>query len=233
MGRTALLVAVVGAALSLVGPGAAGAQSAAQDSVEGTALACRVPPDGCLSLPPGQFGTFVQLTADAHSGPGGESPGGTMSWNERFVGGFSHSDTEVSCLSVTDNVAIVGVGGTRTIMIVAGSFDVSVAGLIRITDGAAGTPGVDTLEFSLEQNLFPGQPPLPPPTDCSAFPAGLPVDAADDEGDLVVTDAPRLPTKMDQCKNGGWKTYGVFKNQGDCVSFVATKGKNPPANKPG
>jgi hypothetical protein len=31
------------------------------------------------------------------------------------------------------------------------------------------------------------------------------------------------------CMNGGWKTFGVFKNQGDCVSFVATGGKNQPA----
>jgi hypothetical protein len=38
-----------------------------------------------------------------------------------------------------------------------------------------------------------------------------------------------LPTTADQCKNGGWQSYGVFKNQGDCVSFVATGGKNPPA----
>jgi hypothetical protein len=38
-----------------------------------------------------------------------------------------------------------------------------------------------------------------------------------------------LPTSKAQCKNGGWKTYGVFKNQGDCVSFVATGGKNPPS----
>jgi hypothetical protein len=30
----------------------------------------------------------------------------------------------------------------------------------------------------------------------------------------------RLPTTKEQCKNGGWKTYGVFKNQDDCVSFV-------------
>ena len=36
---------------------------------------------------------------------------------------------------------------------------------------------------------------------------------------------------MDQCKNGGWKTFGVFKNQGDCVSFVASKGKNPPSGR--
>jgi len=37
-----------------------------------------------------------------------------------------------------------------------------------------------------------------------------------------------LPTSADQCKKGGWQTYGIFKNQGDCVSYVATKGKNPP-----
>jgi hypothetical protein len=33
-----------------------------------------------------------------------------------------------------------------------------------------------------------------------------------------------------QCKHGGWKSFGtVFKNQGDCVSFFATRGKNPPS----
>jgi len=38
------------------------------------------------------------------------------------------------------------------------------------------------------------------------------------------------PTTKDQCKNGGWSEYAHlgFKNQGDCVSFVATRGKNPP-----
>jgi hypothetical protein len=38
-------------------------------------------------------------------------------------------------------------------------------------------------------------------------------------------------TMATQCKNGGWKNYAdnqghTFKNQGDCVSFVATGGKN-------
>ena len=28
------------------------------------------------------------------------------------------------------------------------------------------------------------------------------------------------PTSKDQCKHNGWKTYGVFKNQGDCIGFV-------------
>ena len=36
-----------------------------------------------------------------------------------------------------------------------------------------------------------------------------------------------MPTSKDQCKGDGWKSYGTtFKNQGDCVSYVATHGKN-------
>ena len=45
-----------------------------------------------------------------------------------------------------------------------------------------------------------------------------------DPAKLVVTCA--LPTTKAQCKNGGWRNYGDrFKNQGSCVSFVATGGK--------
>jgi hypothetical protein len=39
------------------------------------------------------------------------------------------------------------------------------------------------------------------------------------------------PLTTTNCKNGGWATIAAsppFKNQGDCVSFVATGGKNPP-----
>jgi len=38
-----------------------------------------------------------------------------------------------------------------------------------------------------------------------------------------------LPTIKDQCKHGGWKAFPQFMNQGDCVSVVATGGKNPPS----
>ena len=37
-----------------------------------------------------------------------------------------------------------------------------------------------------------------------------------------------LPTTKDDCKQDGWKNYGVFKNQGDCVSYLATNGANEP-----
>jgi hypothetical protein len=47
---------------------------------------------------------------------------------------------------------------------------------------------------------------------------------------------PVLPTSKEVCKNGGYMTFPAlgFKNQGDCVSFVATGGKNEPGkNVPG
>jgi len=31
------------------------------------------------------------------------------------------------------------------------------------------------------------------------------------------------------CKKGAWEDWGVFKNQGDCVSYIATNGRNAPA----
>lgn len=40
------------------------------------------------------------------------------------------------------------------------------------------------------------------------------------------------PFDLDDCKDGGWMTYSIFKNQGDCVSWIATAGKNEPANLP-
>jgi hypothetical protein len=43
-----------------------------------------------------------------------------------------------------------------------------------------------------------------------------------------ITCAPTSPTSKDQCKHGGWRDFPDFKNQGDCVSFVTTDGKNQP-----
>lgn len=43
-----------------------------------------------------------------------------------------------------------------------------------------------------------------------------------------------LPTTREACQGGGHKLFPGFKNQGDCVSFVATEGKNEPGrNQPG
>lgn len=50
----------------------------------------------------------------------------------------------------------------------------------------------------------------------------------------AVGHATPLTLSKDQCKNDGWKNHvdlsgNTFKNQGDCVSYVVTGGKNPPA----
>ena len=44
-------------------------------------------------------------------------------------------------------------------------------------------------------------------------------------------DTAAFPTTKDQCKDGGWEAFG-FKNQGDCVSFIATQGKNEAGKTP-
>jgi hypothetical protein len=42
-----------------------------------------------------------------------------------------------------------------------------------------------------------------------------------------------VPTTAEDCKQDGWRNYGdMFKNQGDCVSFVATDGRNEPDGPP-
>jgi hypothetical protein len=39
----------------------------------------------------------------------------------------------------------------------------------------------------------------------------------------------RLPSSKAECKNGGWKQYGMtFKNQGQCVAFVERGPKPKP-----
>jgi hypothetical protein len=42
-----------------------------------------------------------------------------------------------------------------------------------------------------------------------------------------------IPLTAGDCKKGGWTRFHIdgatFKNQGDCVSFVATGGRNEPA----
>ena len=36
----------------------------------------------------------------------------------------------------------------------------------------------------------------------------------------LVVSCGSLPTKKAECKNGGWRDFGVFRNQGECVVFV-------------
>ena len=103
---------------------------------------------------------------------------------------------EVTCLNVQGNVAVM--------TIVRG--DTGLTASFRITDTG---PGVSDF---VEGNFGPG---CPPP---QAFYVHLGLVS----GDFVVVDVPPL-TRRSDCKEDGWTRYGLFKNQGDCVSFVATR----------
>jgi hypothetical protein len=178
------------------------------------------------------------IEIDATSGAAGEQPSGSVGWLDIGLtpGGSSSVTAEVTCLAVTGSVAIIGVTGSwRRGGLPPEPGDIPIAGLIRVVDGGPPESGADTLEGAIQTGTVNG-PPLPGPTSCSTFPGAFPAapfllpDFVNESGDLVVADAPPLPTSKAQCKHGGWRTYGVFQTQGDCVSFVATGAKNPPAD---
>jgi hypothetical protein len=150
----------------------------------------------------GVAGFFGGFEIDVRSGPTGENPTGQASF-QSAVGLLSGP---ASCLAVRDNVATFNIQTTSAFGQVT----------FEVTDNAGlGLPDV-----------ISGIPTTRSAGDCS--PLSGAVSGTVSSGDVVVVDAPPLPTSKDQCKKGGWRDFGVFKNQGDCVSFVATGGKNPP-----
>jgi hypothetical protein len=143
-----------------------------------------------------------QFQIDVRSGPSGQNPSGQASF-QSVVGPLSGS---VSCLEVRGNVATFNVPGTAFGLVT-----------FQVTDNA-GLGVADLIE---------GIPTGRAASDCSALTGA--VFGSVLTGDIVVHEAPPLPTGKDECKHGGWRNFGVFKNQGDCVSFVATGGRNQPS----
>jgi hypothetical protein len=101
---------------------------------------------------------------------------------------------------------------------------------------SAPTDGTDALQLYqcnnngtndwLSATAPPGSTPAGTPPPC-----GTPGYTFDDVLGYVVNAGPAVPTTTEQCKDGGWRLYtengGMpFKNQGDCVSYAATGGRN-------
>ena len=217
---------------ALVGVPAASAQPPQQDYVSGTPAHCFQHSENGTEC----LGKFT-MTFDAHSGPAGEDPAGTVDYvsNEATPDSNIGTHTTVTCLSVRRNVAVIGVTGDTLF----GPFYYrTTTGLIRVTDGGPGS-SADKFEFAttdgdvsvpLTNGHGENPPPTPPPgpTDCSGFPGatGRINDFAcvactnDLAGDAIVIDAqPLLPTGVRQCFGGAFAQFG-FKNTGQCVRFV-------------
>jgi hypothetical protein len=161
------------------------------------AAAAAVPEDSVTGFAAAGLGRrAVDLTLDAHSGPSGENPTGIVGFNT-FLGG-DLGDLPVHCLSVSGNRATIVVRISPSPPAPAGV-------LISVEDNG---PTGDRADWGF----------------IDALPAACPAPAAVLEpiraGDIIVQDAAPLPTSKAQCKRGGWQTFGVFKNQGDCIHFV-------------
>ena len=111
----------------------------------------------------------------------------------------------VTCLSVSDNRAVVGFSGTL-------SSDCSSPSRVWSESWTGRTGSAqDTIEWAEVQGQLGGEP-IPGPTDCSSYPSTFSpgVIHVNQQGDIVVADAPPpLPTSKDQCKKNGWRNYTV------------------------
>jgi hypothetical protein len=150
---------------------------------------------------PDLFGLTVPFSIDVRSGPNGESPVGSLQLFIRF--------DDPTCLAIRS-------GGGQVADEAAINFRNTLTGgrvIVRITGGTSG-PRIIALSGASS------------PTDCAFVP---PLSAAEViDGDIAIVDAPPLPTSKDECKQDGWRAFGAFRNQGDCVNFVATAGERVP-----
>jgi hypothetical protein len=150
-------------------------------------------------------GFFSSINISAQSGTSGQNPGGTASF---IVGHVLNVSGPVTCLSVTGPDQGGGTATAPTTGIV--KFQSNGFGVVEVTVVDKGGNGADT---------FQATPFFGSATDCST-PLTVPDQLT--SGRAVVFDATPLPTSKGQCKNGGWRNFPQFKNQGDCVSFVNT-----------
>jgi hypothetical protein len=112
------------------------------------------------------------------------------------------------------------------------------------SSGAPPSGGVVSLQFACDGSLYGGTATgitapdggrlvtIDPATGVFSFVGSVSATTGNSLGALAFQDSRCLPTTKEECKKGGWRTFGVFKNQGDCVSFVASRGRSQPSGGP-
>jgi len=187
----AFAVALLASGLVALTSASAAPAAPLQDSVTGTATTLGTDVPGFENL---------AWAFSATSGANGESPSGTVR-AENLPSHTVFFDDPVSCLNVQGNVALLTLPDPLFGEVA-----------IRVTDNA-GTGSPDLIESTISN----------PDADCSAPEASYIRHDRVTSGDIVVVDdqPPSLPTRKDQCKDGGWRAFGsAFRNQGQCVAFV-------------
>jgi hypothetical protein len=147
--------------------------------------------------PSAVMGGFFNLDFAVQSDPTGGNVSGHASFNLGSRTGLL-VEGPVTCLAVDGNTAYVAIDSSEF----PGSPVVA-----KLVDGGGPGSGLDRFDAFLSNGTS---------TKCGFQPFNENAVVA---GDVVVVDAPPLPTSKDQCKQGGWRTFG-FKNQGQCVASV-------------
>jgi hypothetical protein len=207
--RLIFLLAAI-AIVQVVGAGVARAQ--AGDSVSGSGSA----EDRYIATGQGVGCCQYAYTIDAHSGPRGESPGGTVTVH--FVGRdllpYSFSG-HVSCLTVSRTKAVIGVVVDQS----EGDFGPAVGQGVTVfaTDTHAPVTGIfsdreppDADRFAVDLTR----------SGCPAFPTPP---ASDDlyylfNGDIAIHDSDP-PATYAQCRQAGWVQYG-YASHAQCINAV-------------
>ena len=158
----------------------------------------------------GSGAAYSNINISAQSGPSGQNPTGNVAFTINIGRGtvFSISGP-VTCLSVTGPDQGAGSPGSPTTAVMnAQDPTLGVVTVMLMDNGGNGSDVINSEDLRRA------------PTDCS--PLNSPFQSTLVNGRAVVFDAPPLPTSKDQCKNGGWRNFPQFTNQGDCVSFIET-----------
>jgi hypothetical protein len=145
-----------------------------------------------LTQSPAVAGPYNVFQLDATSGPNGENPTGQVQLSE-FQQIFDGGP--VTCLAVS--------GNTATLNFVS-EFLIGAIITIHVVDDSPDTFSAQFLKRAATD--------CSPPPEMNVFPLT--------SGDITVIDAPGAPTSKQQCKNGGWRNFPQFKNEGLCIAFV-------------
>jgi hypothetical protein len=189
-------------------------------------------------------------TAAAALVPGVFDPGNTGCVTATYAGGVLH--LEKNCPTPTNAAAGADITGLEGQTFTSGSFTlasasqcqggsprfdvVTTAGLFFLgcnnVTPTINANGTATYTFTPATLAAAGnQVPFPTGT-ITALDVLIDVAGTADITNITVNGEVQVPTPQtakDQCKNGGWQNFTSpsFKNQGDCVSYFATGGKNP------
>jgi hypothetical protein len=216
--KALLAIGLVVVATSFL-PAAAGGQAATEDSVTGFVA---TEPQECTPIPGGPPGAeFCPAPTgylfDVHSGPSGQSPSGTVLFTTGERASARQDHGTVTCLAVLGNRATIGVNFAGLVDAFTGQpiGDPHSAVIYVEANGGNGQDRIRVQDLA-SAGSAPATCPAPTTTGLGptyAYKQGPP--------SLAITDAqPPLPTSKDQCKDGGWRNFTGFKNQGQCVAFV-------------